>query len=420
MMKSNNAPLSETVSNYASQCVKCALCLDHCPTYRLTQDENESPRGRIALFQAVAEEALPLTAKVKQHLDQCLGCRACEKVCPANVEYGALLATGRALVRQRAPALTKEPFSVRLLRWLAQHPRLHPSLHWLLWVSQKSGLRKIARALRLPTLLGVQRLETLLPPINRPQKVKSYYAPIGKAQGSVQLFTGCLHTWCEEQTLFATIFVLRQLGFQVSIPANQTCCGAMALHSGLLAQTQTLAQQNANAFAAPNIPIISLATGCQAVLQDYAKLFPSTTVFSSQIVDVMRFIQQCDWPASSSLAPIAGKVMLHTPCTQRNAVKNPPHVSSILEKIPQLLIEPFSSPYCCGSAGTYMLEHPEFSEPLLNKLLSELVDKKVDYLATSNIGCALYFKEALQKSQTPITVVHPIVLIANSLGFKDF
>ena len=45
----------------ADKCVKCALCLPHCPTYRESLDEGESPRGRIALMQGFATGALDIT-----------------------------------------------------------------------------------------------------------------------------------------------------------------------------------------------------------------------------------------------------------------------------------------------------------------------------------------------------------------------
>lgn len=414
-MKIENAP-PKTVSDYASQCVKCALCLEHCPTYQLTLDENESPRGRIALFQAIDQETLPLTAKVKQHLDQCLGCRACEKVCPAKVEYGALLVQGRALVRQRAPNLVKEPISVKMIKWLAIHPTLEQILFWVLWVTEKTGLRKIAQILKIPSLLGLKKLESLLPPLQRPQIFKPHYAAIGEKRGIVQLFKGCLNSWCDEKTLAASIFVLRKLGYEVIIPPQQNCCGAMALHAGQTKQAHKLAKQNVKAFTLPS-PIITVATGCQSVLQDYDKHFSSCSVFSQQITDIMRFVQQHNLNGYD-FSPQKGVVKLHTPCTQRNAIKNPPSLTAILKNIPQLKVETLSLQSCCGSAGTYMLENPHFSEPLLDKLLSELLAEKCDFLATCNIGCALYFKQGLQKLSSAITVVHPIVLIANSLGFK--
>ena len=98
---------AEAVVQLADQCVMCGLCLPHCPTYVLAQDEAESPRGRIALAKAVATGTIPVSESVLKHLDQCLGCLACETACPSNVQYENLLVQTRALIepaRQRRRA----------------------------------------------------------------------------------------------------------------------------------------------------------------------------------------------------------------------------------------------------------------------------------------------------------------------------
>src|SRR5690349_23443673 len=87
----------------ADLCVKCGMCLPHCPTYGVTRDESESPRGRIALMQALASGAIAANAAMEAHLDGCLTCRACEVVCPAQVPYGRLIDAAREELAQRRP-----------------------------------------------------------------------------------------------------------------------------------------------------------------------------------------------------------------------------------------------------------------------------------------------------------------------------
>jgi len=106
-------------------CVHCGLCLEACPTYVVTGDENDSPRGRIYLMRAVEEGRLPKTSPAFQrHIDRCLGCRACETVCPAGVQYGELLEAARAEILS-APARRGSRYS--LMRFVLRHVWLQPA-----------------------------------------------------------------------------------------------------------------------------------------------------------------------------------------------------------------------------------------------------------------------------------------------------
>ena len=91
----------EDIEKGLMACVHCGFCLQACPTYRVTGDEADSPRGRLVLMRRFFEGELDMAEEQKPggagyHLDRCLGCRACETACPSGVLYGTLLDHFRA------------------------------------------------------------------------------------------------------------------------------------------------------------------------------------------------------------------------------------------------------------------------------------------------------------------------------------
>ena len=380
----------------ADRCVACGLCLPHCPTYRKTGSEADSPRGRIQLMRAVAQDILPNNDRFKQHIDLCLSCRSCESACPNNVQYGALADTARAVF------VPKKHLLSGLLKLLIRQRKLANLALWPLWLLQKTRLQN-------PISKWVPAAG-FLPEISKPTTWKPRYAATAPKKGAVSLFLGCTSQALDQATLTASIAVLNALGFDVHVPASQTCCGGIARQMGDADESARLIATNQRAFDA-SMPIITVASGCGAGLCDYLS--------THRIQDISAFLSTCDW-SGVQLSPLEMRVFVQDPCTLRNVQKSHQAVYQLLKTIPALEVVALpGNSQCCGGAGTYMLNQKEMADRLFNDKLSAIKSNHAVLLATSNIGCSLHIARGLRAHNESVTVVHPVQIIAKQLGFQS-
>lgn len=397
--------------NAADQCVKCGLCLPHCPTYGQTRHEGDSPRGRISLMQGLASGALDVTPKLEAHLDGCLSCRACERVCPAKVPYGELIDAGRALLATRKPeraGLTKLAGAL-----LTSSSGLR-SLQLLLWLYRSCGLQRMLRASGL--LRGrLARLESLLPA--RPHGRQPPPAAGTQAE-TISLFSGCVGRLVDDETLRSLQRLFEHMGYRVDMPGGQGCCGAIHQHAGLPGEAQRSVARNIAAFGASTC-VVHSASGCGATLVDYARLAEDGAAgagFTAKLDDACKALQR-RWPDSLALLPLKARVAVHLPCTQRNVLGNTDAILDLLRRIPQIeLVELDPTQQCCGAAGTYFVTQPQMADQLLQRKLDGASAMNPDYIVSTNIGCSLHIAGGLRRQggEAP-EVLHPATLLARQL-----
>ncbi|HKR22988.1 MAG TPA: heterodisulfide reductase-related iron-sulfur binding cluster, partial [Pyrinomonadaceae bacterium] len=280
-------------------CIHCGLCLEACPTYVITGNENDGPRGRIYLMRAVAEGRLENTSTAfSRHIDRCLGCRACEQACPAGVSYGQLLEASREELLHAQP---KEDWTNKLLRFVLRH----------VW-SSPARLRRMFGAARVFRDLGLSRLLLRFNRIQFPmallessrpifQEVTTDQSPNGNE--SVLLFKGCVGEGLFARVNRATKRVLQANGFKVTAPENQVCCGALHAHAGDLEGARELARKNIQAFGNLETPIITNAGGCGAMLVTYGHLLADDKAaqkFSARVRDVSQQLATCEMRAGEN------------------------------------------------------------------------------------------------------------------------
>jgi glycolate dehydrogenase iron-sulfur subunit len=399
------------------RCVHCGLCLNYCPTYRLTGLETESPRGRLFLIRELAEGHQDTNASFREHIDLCLGCRHCEAVCPSGVRFGHLLEAARSEIVERGHVGLME----RVLRWIIlkqiwPQPWRLGLVASLLQVYQRIGLQRLVRATRILNLLGrVGEMESLLP-ARRLQK----FAPTQSSQKAgarpAALFSGCIMRVGFGDIHQASVRVLGRSGWSVNVPDEQVCCGALHLHAGERELAKELARRNIEAFTSDSAIVVN-AAGCGAVLNEYGELLEGdpnyaerARAFSARVLDVSQALAQSKLP--DTMRDIKLRVTYQEPCHLAHAQRIKKEPREILSQIPGIeFVELNASDRCCGSAGIYNILHPEIADQLIDEKIANIVATGADVVVTGNIGCLIQLEYGKARSGWKGRVMHLVELL---------
>ena len=400
-------------------CVHCGFCLQACPTFLATGDEADGPRGRIELMRSLERgDIAPDDEALQFHLDRCLGCRACEPVCPSGVAYGHGLEAAR-----------EHMAAVRGPGWLARAA---------LWVLTTPGVSRIAyagarwlRATGLPRMLaGWGRLRFAMgmlaatapaqPTIRRPAEVPR--TPGATPLETVALFRGCIMDGLFRHVHDATVRVLRVNGFAVREVTGGVCCGALHAHGGLGTEARALAAANVAAFTGDDLIVVNSA-GCGALLRGYGHLLlhdPAAVAFGARVRDVTELLAGRAERVVSG-APLDCHVAYDPPCHLLHAQRIAEPPLEMLAAIPVLQVERTpAADQCCGSAGLYSLVEPVMSRAVLAPKLAELRAAAPQFVATGNPGCLMQIGAGLAAAGLAISALHPVELLDKSYSAAGY
>lgn len=407
--------LREAVYAKTLDCVHCGLCLQACPTYRVTGRESASPRGRIYLMRGLAEGRLEDTQLLEEEAFLCLGCRACETACPSGVQYGEMLEKTRSIVRSHEKGTRFATLLERFaLRQIVPHPWRLRILVQLLSVVQRLRLDRLV-ALVLPTRL--RDMATLLPEIpaaRERSRMPPFTSAEGTRRGRVALFEGCVMPEFFGRVNNAARLVLARAGYEVVVPERQGCCGALQAHSGDLEFASQLARKNVLAFEdelGTLDAIIVTSAGCSAALREAESwLGEPGGALAGTVRDVLEFLDEVGAELPHASMPL--RVCYDDPCHLIHAQGIAAAPRRLLDAIPDLELVPHKNPEaCCGAAGIYNLTQPEMSQAVLRPKLDALIEALPDIVATANPGCAMQLAAGLLGRGFEARVVHPIELL---------
>ena len=371
-----------------NQCVQCGLCLPHCPTFRVTGDETQSPRGRIKLMREVQLGDAPVTDEVLDAFSSCVQCRGCEPACPSGVQYGHLMERTRE-------TLADEGMMTPLWQRLALKPLANPAL-------LQAGSKALAVAQRLKIVPGRLGLSETLP-LRQDELVAS--------GDDVYLFTGCVMDAWQRDVHAAGQRVLEAAGFGV-MPTNDLapCCGALHAHAGLASDTRSLAETmmaNLDAGAGPEPrPIIVDSAGCGAAMKDYGHLLgtPEAEAFSGRVFDIQEFVAR-HVDRLPNAEPLDLRVAVQDPCHLRHVQRVHDATRTVLRPYVRELVELDDEGLCCGAGGAYSVLEPEMAGQIRERKLDSIERAVPDVVASANPGCSMHLSSAGAATRHPMQLI---------------
>ena len=407
-------------------CIRCGLCLAVCPTYREYLTETASPRGRVALTRAALEGNAELSPNLFEQMYSCFGCLACNETCPVGNAPANLALEMRYVQEQIRPAGWKRP----LFRGLVPHPGRMELATLPLRIYERTGLRRLVYALGLRRLLPtrLRDMESMLPHLpQRPlRRVLPDIVPArGESRYKVGFFLGCAQSLMFAEESAATVRVLARNGCTVVTPRDVKCCGMPATGYGQREVTLDLARHNIALFEQSDVDVIvtDCAT-CGSSLKEYADFLADdpewaqrAASFSQKVRDVNEFLMEI--PLEKPQGRLDVRVTYHDPCHLRRGQGVWQQPRALMQMIDGVeFVELNEADWCCGSAGSQLISHPETSLKVMKRKMDNVAATGAQVVASGCPGCQMQLHVGVRRYDLDVEVVHPVLLLDRAYGGK--
>ena len=391
-------PFARLSDDDLATCVHCGLCLDACPTFRVTGLETESPRGRIYLMTQWKRGQMEFKDEQARHIDLCLGCRTCEAVCPSGVPYGRIIEAGRAEVeRVRTPQPKRQAAKVALRELVA-----HPSrLRWFGTMTRTAQAAHLTSAVRSGRQLPQLR-HSFRPPRDR-------IAPaIGPRLHRVAFLTGCVMPILYPQSHQAAVRLLQLAGCEVWFPEGERCCGALHAHNGDLDEAERLRDANSEMYAKGDFDALVVdSAGCGSHLKDF---YPS---LQGRVKDLSEWLVEVGLPQPRR--EVKARVTYQDACHLAHAQRIRKQPRDLISSVPGVdFVEMRHAEICCGAAGLYSTLESRMSARILDAKLEDVIATNADVVVMGNPGCQMQIESGLRSRRSPMRVQHIAELLVQA------
>ena len=394
------------------KCVHCGMCNATCPTYGISGDELEGPRGRIYLIKDMLENNKPANKKITQHIDSCLSCYACMTTCPSGVNYMHLIDHGRNHVEETY----KRPFIDRIFRNILSFILPRPKVFLSLAI-----LTKFIKPISFLMPEFLRNSLKLMPDKIPSKKIKTQkiYSPqSGKIISRVALLTGCVQRVISPEINEATIRLLNRHNVEVVVMPDIDCCGSLNHHLGKKDKAENSFVKNIkswhNEYLANGLDaIISNTSGCGTTLKDYGHIFRNDKELKKQAKkiseltkDITEFLDENLKLNIKKNEEKKYKIAYHSACSMQHGQKVHDQPKQLISKTGNEVLDIPEGHLCCGSAGTYNILHQKMAKSLLKNKVSNIEKIGPDFISTGNIGCMTQISTG-----TRIPIIHTVELL---------
>ena len=371
-------------------CVHCGLCLDACPTFRVTGLETESPRGRIYLMTQWKRGTLPFEEEQVRHIDLCLGCRTCEAVCPSGVPYGRIIEAGRADVEDRRRPSFKRLASRVALRQIVGHPERLRLAGNATRLAQRWRLTSVARSGRMLPQLRAR----YCPPDG------NLAASFGPRKYRVAFLVGCVMPILYPRSHYAAIELLQLAGCDVWFPPGERCCGALFAHNGDMKGAERLRDHNIAMYNSGEFDALVVdSAGCGAHLKDFYPLL------KGRVKDLTEWLAEVGLPEPNR--DVSVKVTYQDACHLAHAQKIKKQPRDLIRAVAgDNFVEMRHADICCGAAGLYSTLEPDMSNRILDQKMDDVLATGAGVLTVANPGCQMQLEAGLRARGSRMKVEH--------------